>query len=261
MILTLSRTGNTRISLPGIFLPIALYSNIQENQTVYILRYVISKHIPVIFQSFSILVTTIVAVQWLCICAFLFKARFIFTMRNTVIALVTTFFICVIMMLPLLMISNVTAEIILFTNNVTRLIVDVDSVRWRDWMLAYMKHYLPYVLLIGLQILPMCIVLFAMVYCVCTIKRRRHHFQMSKSSQNNIHRATAIICVVMMLFIMGSPPHMGSEYTVKTPTILLYNNFDFQSMDHLWWAQSYIYHIFEIYGLMFSWVSRSDKDI
>ena len=129
-------------------------------------------------------------------------------MRNTVIALVTTFFICVIMMLPLLMISNVTAEIILFTNNVTRLIVDVDSVRSRDWMLAYMKHYLPYVLLIGPQILPMCIVLFSMVYCVCTIKRRRHHFQMSKSSQNNIHRATAI-CVVMMLFIYGVPTTYG----------------------------------------------------
>ena len=132
MILTLSRTGNTRITLPGIFLPIALYSNIQDNQTVYIICYVISKHISVIFQSFSIFVTTIVAVQRLCICAFPFKTWFIFTMRNTVIALVTTFFICVMMTLP--------------------------------------------------------------------------------------------------------------------------------SMDHLWWAQSYIYHIFEIYGLMFSWVSRSEKD-
>jgi hypothetical protein len=92
MILTLSRTGNTRITLPGIFLPIALYSNIQDNQTVYIICYVISKHISVILQSFSIFVTTIVAVQRLCICAFPFKTRFIFTMRNTVIALVTTFF-------------------------------------------------------------------------------------------------------------------------------------------------------------------------
>ena len=123
--------------------------------------------------------------------------------------MVTTFFICVIKMLPLLMISNVTAEIILFTNNVKRLIVDVDSVRSRDSMLAYMKHYLPYVLRFGLQILPMCIVLFSMVYFVCTIKRRRHQVQMSKSSQNNIHRATAMICVVMLLFIYGVPTTYG----------------------------------------------------
>jgi hypothetical protein len=209
MILTLSRTGNTRITLPGIFLPIALYSNIQENQTVYIICYVISKHISVIFQSFSIFVTTIVAVQRLCICAFPFKTRFIFNMRNTVIALVTTFFICVMMMLPLLMISNVTAEIILLANNVTRLIVDVDYVLSRDAMLAYKKDYLSYLLWFGFQILPMCIVLFSMVYCVCTITRRRHQVQMSKNSQNNIHRATAIICVVMLLFIYGVPTTYG----------------------------------------------------
>ena len=135
----LSLSDSIRVTLAGMLLPFALYSNIQDNQIVYILCYVISKHIPVIFHSFSILVTTIVAIQRLCICAIPFKARFIFTLRNTVIAMVTPFFICVMMMLPLLMISNITAEIILFTNNVTRLIVEVDYVLSRDFMLAYMK--------------------------------------------------------------------------------------------------------------------------
>ena len=122
----LSLSDSIAVSLPGICLPIALYSNIKEHETVYILSYELSQYIPVIFHSFSILVTTIVALQRMCICAFPFKARFLFTMRNTVIAMVTTFFICVMMVLPLLMISNVTAEIILFTNNDTMLIIDVD---------------------------------------------------------------------------------------------------------------------------------------
>jgi hypothetical protein len=43
-------------------------------------------------NSFSILVTTIVAVQRLCICAFPFKARFLFNMKNTVITMVVAFF-------------------------------------------------------------------------------------------------------------------------------------------------------------------------
>ena len=127
------------------------------------------------------------------------------------IAMVTTFFICVMMMLPLLMIRNVRAKIILFKNNVTRLIVDVDYVLSRDAMLAYMKDYLPYFLWFGLQILPMFIFLFLMVYCACTIARRRHRVQMSERSKNNTHISTAMMCVVMMAFI-------SEEF----PTTLLY---------------------------------------
>jgi hypothetical protein len=202
----LSLSDSITVIMPGICLPIALYSSMQDIQTVYILCDVMSKYIPIIFHSFSILVTTIVAVQRLCICAFPFKARFLFTMRNTVIAMVTTFFICVMMMLPFLVTSNVTAEIILLKNNDTRLIIDVDYVLSRDFMLAYIYEYLPYFRWFGLQILPMCIVQFSMVYCVCTIRRRRHQFQMNESSQNTIHRTTAMICVVMMLFISGEFP-------------------------------------------------------
>ena len=119
LLTVLSLSDSITVILPGICRPIASYSSMQDIQTVYILPYVISKCIPIIFHSFSILVTTIVAVQRLCICAFPFKTRFLFTMRNTVIAMVTTFFICVMMMLPFLMISNVTVEIIVFENNVT----------------------------------------------------------------------------------------------------------------------------------------------
>ena len=165
-----------------------------------------SKYIPIIFHSFSILVTTIIAVQRLCICAFPFKARFLFTMQNTVIAMVTTFFICVMMVLPYLMISNVTAKTILFSNNDTMLIIDFDYVLSQDFISAYIHDYLPYFRLFGIQILPMCIVLFSMVYCVCTITRRRHQVQMSNSSQNTIHRTTAMICLVMTLFISGEFP-------------------------------------------------------
>ena len=125
LLATLSLSDSIAVIVPGICLPIALYSNTTENDTGYVLCYIISNYIPLIFHSFSFLVTTIVAIQRLCKSAFPFKARFLFTMRNTVIAMVTTFFICVMMMLPLLMIRNVRAEIILLTNNVTRLIVDV----------------------------------------------------------------------------------------------------------------------------------------
>jgi hypothetical protein len=194
------------VVMPGICLPIALYSSIQDIQTLYILWDVMSKYIPIIFHSFSILVTTIIAVQRLCICAFPFKARFLFTMRNTVIAMVTTFFICVMMVLPCFMISNVTTKIILLTNNDTRLIFDVDYVLSHDFILAYIYDYLLYIRWFGLQILPMCIVLFSMVYCVCTITRRRHQVQMSNSSHNTIHRTTAMICLVMTLFISGEFP-------------------------------------------------------
>ena len=122
------------------------------------------------------------------------------------IAMVVSFFICVIIALPNLMISKNTAKIIMSTNNVTRLIVDFDYILSRDLMLAYTEDYLPYFLLFGFQILPMCTVLFSMVYCVCTITRRRHQVQMSERSQNTMHRTTAMICVVMMLFILGEFP-------------------------------------------------------
>ena len=120
--------------------------------------------------------------------------------------MVTTFFICVMMVLPYLMISNVTAKIILLTNNDTKLTIDVHYVLSQDFIFAYIYDYLPYFRWFGLQILPMCIVLFSMVYCVCTITRRRHQVQMSNSSQNTIYRTTAMICVVMMLFISGEFP-------------------------------------------------------
>ena len=203
------------VVMPGICLPIALYSSIQDIQTLYILWDVMSKYIPIIFHSFSILVTTIIAVQRLCICAFPFKARFLFTMRNTVIAMVTTFFICVMMVLPCFMISNVTTKIILLTNNDTRLIFDVDYVLSHDFILAYIYDYLLYIRWFGLQILPMCIVLFSMVYCVCTITRRRHQVQMSNSSHNTIHRTTAMICLVMTLFISGEfPTTLGIAFRI-----------------------------------------------
>jgi hypothetical protein len=79
-----------------------------------------------------------------------------------------------------------------------------------------------------------------MVYCVCTIARRCHQVQMSESSQHNIHRSTAMICIVMMAFISGEYQEpipvcrMGSEYTVKIPTIPLYSGWDFQTMGYLW---------------------------
>jgi hypothetical protein len=203
LLAALSLSDSIVVIVSGTCLPIALYSYTTENETVYVIFSSISKYIPFIFHSFSILVTTIVAIQRLCICAFPFKARFLFTMRNTVIAMVTSFFICVMTMLPFLMISNFTMEKRLFTDNVTRISVDVDYVLSTDVMLAYYTYYLPYFRLFGLQILPMCIVLFSMVYCVCTITRRRHQVQTSKSSQNNIHRTTVMICVVMMLFISG----------------------------------------------------------
>ena len=76
LLAVLSLYDSIAVSLPGICLPIALYSNIPENETVYVLCYVISKYIPLIFHSFSNLVTTIVAIQRLCICAFPFKHDF-----------------------------------------------------------------------------------------------------------------------------------------------------------------------------------------
>jgi hypothetical protein len=117
---------------------------------------------------------TIVAVQRLCICAFPFKARFLFNMKNTVITMVVAFFICVIMTLPYFMISNVTAKIIVSTNNVTMLICDVDDVLSKDFISAYIYDYLPYFRLFGLQILPMCIVLFLSKVFHGTIYSSKH---------------------------------------------------------------------------------------
>ena len=205
LLAALSLSDSIAVIIPGVCLPIALYSSIQDNQTMCILHFVIPNYIPVIFHSFSILVTTIVAVQRLCICAFPFKARFLFTMKNTVITMVVAFFICVIMTLPYFMIGNVTAKIIVSTNNVTMLICDVDDVLSKDFISAYIYDYLPYFRLFGLQILPMCIVLFSMVYCICTVKRRKS-VQLNEVSQNAMHRTTVMICVIMMLFISGEFP-------------------------------------------------------
>jgi len=206
LLVALSLSDSIVVIIPGISLPIALHSNLQDMQGyMFILLYSILNYIPVIFHSFSILVTTIVAVQRLCICAFPFKARFLFTMRTTVIAMVISFFICVIMMLPYLMISKITKNI-MSTNNVTRLFFYFDHVLSRDFMLTYTEDYFQYFLWIALQILPMFIVLFSMVYCAYTVKRRNHQVQMSARSQNTIHRTTAMICVVMLLFISGELP-------------------------------------------------------
>ena len=129
--------------------------------------------------------------------------------------MVTTFFICVTMTLPYIMMSNVTAKIILLTNNATSLIFYVDYVLSHDFMSDYRYNYFPYFRWIGLQILRMCIVLFSMVYCICTITRRRHEVQMSESSQNTVHRTTVMICVVMMLFISGEfPTTLGIAFQI-----------------------------------------------
>ena len=202
LLAALSISDSIAVILPGICLPIALYGNMQDYQAMYLVF--CGSRMPVIFHSFSIVVTTIVAIQRLCICALPFKARYFFTMRNTVIAMVTTFLICIMMMLPYPMISNITTEIIFMTNNVT--MFNVDFVLSHEFMVAYNTYYIPYFRLFGLQILPMFIVLFSMVYCICTITRRRHQVQMSESSQNTIHRTTAMICVVMVLFTFGELP-------------------------------------------------------
>jgi hypothetical protein len=142
-------------------------------------------------------------------------------------AMVTTFFICVMMMLPLLMIRNVRAKIILFKNNVTRLIVDVDYVLSRDAMLAYMKDYLPHFLWFGLQILPMFIFLFSMVYCVCTIARRRHRVQMSERSHNNTHIFLNSIIFALTLRIISNGniimTQMKNVVTIAITVFLMVN--------------------------------------
>ena len=79
-------------------------------------------------------------------------------MRNTVTAMVVAFLICVIMTLPYLMISNVTEEKAMFTNNATSLIIDSHYALSQDFMSDYMCEYLPYCRWFGLQLLPMCIV-------------------------------------------------------------------------------------------------------
>jgi hypothetical protein len=159
------------VIIPGICLPIALYRSIKDFQTICMLEYMITNYIPIIFHSFSILVTTIVAVQRLCICVFPFKALFLFTMRNTVIAMVVTFLICVIMTLSYLMINNVMADIAMSTNNASIAYININNVLSEVFVSAYISDYFPYFRLFGLQILPMCIVLFTMVYCFLTVTR------------------------------------------------------------------------------------------
>ena len=179
LLAALSLSDSITVIIPRVCLPIALYSSIQDNQIMCILHFVIPNYIPVIFHSFSILVTTIIAVQRMCICAFSFKARFLFTMRNTVITMVVAFFICVIMALPYLMISDVTAKIERSINNASILYCTFNRVLSKSFTSAYMNDFVPYCRLFGLQILPMCIVLFSMVYCIYTVTRRRHQLQMS----------------------------------------------------------------------------------
>ena len=47
-----SLSDSIRVIFPGICLPIASYSNIQDNQTVYLICNMISAHIPIIFHLF-----------------------------------------------------------------------------------------------------------------------------------------------------------------------------------------------------------------
>ena len=127
-------------------------------------------------------------------------------MRNTVIAIAVSFLICPIMTLPYLMINNVTADIAMSTNNASIVYSNINNVLSEVFVSAYINDYFPYFRLFGLQILPMCIVQFSMVYCFFTVTRRRHQILMSESSQNTLHITTVMICVIMMLFISGEFP-------------------------------------------------------
>ena len=171
------------------------------------LGYMITNYIPITFHSFSILVTTIIAVQRLCICVFPFKARFLFTMRNAVIAMVVTFLICVIMTLPYLMINNFTADIAMSTNNVRNVFCNINNNISEVFVSACINDYLPYFDCLDFKYCQcvLCSSLWSTVFF--TVTRQRHQVLMNESSQNTLHRTTVMICVIMMLFISGEFHH------------------------------------------------------
>ena len=139
----------------------------------------------------------------LCICAFPFKARFLFTMRNTVIAIAVSFLICPIMTLPYLMINNVTADIAMSTNNTSIVYSNINNVLSEVFASAYINDYFP-----CLDFKYCQCVLCCSLWCTAflLLQGRRHQVLMSESSENTLHRTIVMICVIMMLFISGEFP-------------------------------------------------------
>ena len=97
------------------------------------------------------------------------------------------------------------------TNNASIAYININNVLSEVFVSAYISDYVPYFRLFGLQILPMCIVLFSMVYCVLTVTRPTSSSSDERkfteySTLNNCYD----LCNYDAIYIWGIPNHIGA---------------------------------------------------
>ena len=158
------------------------------------------------FHSFSIFLTTYVAVQRSVVCAFPFNGPKIFRVKTSVIyLLILTVCLFLQSFLSALSLKNVETTTLSFGNETLAVCVMVFS------KTVPFERYLEIGHVLGLsrvfinQLAASAIVVFCMTYCLYTVKWKRMKLN-TTTDQKKTFRTTAMLILIMLIFVLGELP-------------------------------------------------------
>lgn len=198
LLIALSLSDLLTVSLQGIFLPIVEFSKM-TNETICVIHDFLAEKACFIFHTWSLLITCLVAFQRFLVCAFPFKAQYIWSNKTSYLTLFVSLLLALALNVPWNLVSDVE---IVELNNSSKLschftyLIDVDR---------FKNEYLPYIRIYGLQIGSLLIVLFSLTFCSYTISRRNVKM-LNERIQQKRRRTTIMTCLVMIVFVIGETP-------------------------------------------------------
>lgn len=201
LLTALSLSDLFAVSLQGMFLPIVEFSRISEYLFCVFFDFLAEKA-AFLFHTWSLMITCLVAFQRFLVCAFPFKAQYIWSKRTSYLALFGSLLLSLGINIPWNLVADI--DVVKMTNSsdsscqykylVDKLIID-----------SYQNEYLPYIRVFGLQIGSLIIVLFSLTFCSYTISRQNVKI-MNEKIQQTRRKTTIMTCLVMLLFVIGETP-------------------------------------------------------
>ena len=158
------------------------------------------------FHSFSIFLTTYVAVQRSVVCAFPFNGPKIFRVKTSVIyLLILTVCLFPQSFSPILLIKNVQTVTLSFGNETLPICIFTFGQLVPSEKFVEIDHVLRLIRVLINQLATSAIVVFCMTYCLYTVKWKR--MKLGKTTdQKNTFRTTAMLILIMLIFVLGELP-------------------------------------------------------
>ena len=166
--------------------------------------FVYAQYVAVLAHTFSILLTTFIAIQRFVVCAFPFNGPNACGRLSSCLFVVLSMVISVTFItIPLSVIENVTGIVYTLENTTSvhcyadRIGIGQSEHFWRvfDILTLYAK-----------QLLPLLFITISMSYCLYTVYLRKQMVSTNPTERKKINKANLMICLLMFVFVIGEMP-------------------------------------------------------